>query len=236
MDNFNIPTNFKVVGFGEHATSSLESIRGFGYEGLSILSTKESQDITPSDEDKMVILLIMGEENSAAQCAKSFYQAGVLTIAISIDGHHLPEDCVDSQTTVPEYMIPEVVQTLLNIVFNSNGYICLDFHDLDTTLRDSGRFAAIPIHGLGHERLESATADVKDYMESVFSETIENTIVALYFNKNAERPIVMKEVSVLSNYLQTLPKEINIVWGLHHDDTIKTDAVRVAMILSGKEM
>lgn len=236
MSESYIPTNFKVIGFGPSVEPYLQAIKGYDFDGLSVYNSKEDEGILPSDDDKMAIIIVTGDESNATLCAKTFYQAGVLTLAVCKDGLVVPSDSVDSQTVVPDYQISEIAKILLDIVFNPSGYICLDFHDLDNTLRDSENFVAVSIHGLGHSRITSATEDVKDYMENIFPNSIENAMVALYFNKESEMPPVMGEIAILHNYLDTLPKEVNLIWGLYHDKNINGDSVRVSMVLSGKGM
>lgn len=236
MNDSEIPTNFKVIGFGASILSTLESISYCGYDSVSVYDANILKNIIPTDEDKMAIILVTGDLERAIQCAKTFYQAGVLTVAITLEGLFLPDDACDTQSSTKEYKFVEIIKCLLNVIFNYNGYVSLDFSDIDTTLRDSRYFEVISVYGLGESRMEDLTHEVLDYIDDIFANKVDKVIMVLSFNKNVDRPLVMNGIRHLSMYFNTLPKEITALWGLYHNEIITTDSIRVSLILSGQKL
>ena len=71
------PMSFRVICVGKELSGVYRSIISMGLEGVSVQTTTMFPEPTPTDENKMVILLANGDSKLLRDIARSFYQAGV---------------------------------------------------------------------------------------------------------------------------------------------------------------
>lgn len=83
------PVSFKVIGIGSGMTGIIENVKSFGYECVSCLVAKDSADCSPIDEDKMAIIVTKDDVTAANKIAKTYHDAGVLTIGLVCDPNML---------------------------------------------------------------------------------------------------------------------------------------------------
>ena len=115
-----------------------------------------------------------------------------------------------------------------------NGLINLDFNDVDTTLRDGG--AAIISTGFGegesrvtkaiHDALNSPLLKNRDILGS------KKLLFNLYFSPKAEREFVMEEAEELNEFMRTLDREVDVIWGVAFDETLG-DKVKMTILAAG---
>lgn len=165
-----------------------------------------------------------------------YYQAGVLTIAITCNGIRLTEGCCDSQTHIREMELIKATVAILNLVFNTNGFICLDFNDLSGCLKESKEFAIAKLHGVGESRVDDALSHIKDKLPDVDFKKIDKLIIAVYFNRDSKRPLVMAEAQGITTFIASLPETVDAIYGKSHDESLVGDSVRVELIMSGKDL
>lgn len=89
----NLPVSFRVLGIGEAAKGIIEAVNSYGYDCVSAIVLTAPFECVPTDEDKMVIIVAKDNENHANSIAKTFHDAGVLTLGL-LDNADL--DCYDS--------------------------------------------------------------------------------------------------------------------------------------------
>lgn len=237
MSNIDTPINFKVIGYGNDVSSiALDSMSRLDLNGISIIDANECHDIQPSNDDKMAIFLVTGDDERAANCARTFYQAGVLTLVITCSDACMPVDCCDTQALVSEEELISYTTTLLDIVFNTNSYICLDFCDLYSTLHDSRRFLITSTQSMGESRVANALSDIRNRLSASAIDAAENIIISLYFNSCSNRPIAVNEVKCISDFISIVSQDTNAIFGISHDGSLAGDNIRMAFIVSGKEI
>lgn len=128
------------------------------------------------------------------------------------------------------------VKAILDIIFN-NGLIALDFNDIHSFLHDSGFFKVVETIGKGgEERVTEAIDKIEDKISTKEKKAIENFIISISFNRDIQPPVNVREMKAISDFISSLPEEINAIWGVFHDDKMPLDEVRLTAILSGKEL
>lgn len=230
------PVSFRVFGFGESLKPTIDKIADLGYDGVSAAIVSEDQLPTPTDEDKMVILLMDESIEAAIALAKSFYESGSLTLIVStqpIDGN---SKFCDAQTIVrsEEMFVP--VKGILDVLLNQ-GHINLDFSDVAYTLSNSGFFKVIETIGIGtEERIADAISKIEGNISTEGMSLVEKIVISIIYNRDLQPPLNMDEMKYLSEYISHLPEEVNAIWGVFNDETMPTDEVRLSVIISGKEL
>ena len=66
-------------------------------------------------------------------------------------------------------------------------------------------------------------------------ETIRRISILLYFNKEGEQPLLMQEMTVLTEFLKELPENIEVIWALYPDVTIEEHGIKLSVIAARKE-
>ena len=222
--------SFKVIGTGTGATNIIEKVKSFGYECVGCILAETPSDCIPMDDDKMVIIVALDNEEVANKIAKTYHDAGVLTIGLV----HKPDvscyDNIAADTNAGNF--PEVIQHLLQPVV-SQGYICCDFNDLCVTLRNFRYFKTLVSDG---KNVEEAVNNMKRKLENVPTQHIESLSAHLYFNRERQPNITMTDMAHLSDMISSLSESINVIWSVNFDDALPDDLIKFAVIMSGHEL
>ena len=229
----NLPTSFRVIGIGEATKEIIETVRSYGYDCVSATVLTEPFECVPTDEDKMVIIVANDNEDHANSIAKTFHDAGVLTLGL-LDNADL--DCYDSvvsEATYTEY--PDLIKAILQPIV-TQGMIAYDFNDLQTALTDAKHFLIKSVTRCGKERVAKATGCIKSSLTSSLLNKIERLSIFLYFNKFGKRPLVMQEMAALTDFLNELPESIYVIWAVYPDESISDEEIKVTILAAGKEL
>lgn len=224
------PVSFKVIGIGSGMTDIIENVTSFGYECVSCLVANDSTDCVPTDEDKMAIIVTKDNVDAANEIAKAYYDAGVLTIGLVPDADYSCYDSVATETRSAAFL--ETIKNLL-LPVATYGYICYDFNDLCTILKDSHSFSTLTTNG---RTVEDAVVSMKEQLESVALKDIESLTAHIYFNRERRDKIKMEDMVHLSNMISNLPESIDVIWSVNFDDTLPEDVIKFTIIMSGKEL
>lgn len=223
------PVSFKVIGTGTGATDIIEKVKSFSYDCVGCILAENPNDCIPMDDDKMVIIVAQDNEEIANAIAKTYHEAGVLTIGLA---HDADESCYDSVATDAGYEdYPQIIRSLfLPIV--SQGYICYNFNDLCAVLRDSQSFRILTTDD---ESVDSAGIKMQKELENVDVRGIGSLSAHLYFNRERQPAVTVNDMTRLSAMISILPESINVIWSVNHDDTLPNDLIRFTIIMSGNE-
>ena len=222
------PINIRAIGFGQETEDAISQLRELDYNGLSVGGFNPGQPLYVTSDDIMVILLVSGQCEDAIKCAKSFKEAGVLTIAVCTEGIEMPSEYVDSQTKVSVYKMYAVAKAILDIIFIPS-MIAIAFNDIDNLLRNSGTFKADEGVGSGAYRMQDALTQFNS--NSILS-SYKNTMVCIYANMDSTQPLVMDEMQSLVDAINKLPDNINIIWGVSNDRSLTDGTVRLSLIMT----
>lgn len=146
LENFQqpFPMSFKVIGVGNGVTDIIEKVKSFGYDCVGCLVAKSTDDCIPMDDDKMAIIVARDNEGLANAIAKTYHDAGVLTIGL-VNGADI--SCYDTiAIDTDSGTFPKVIKILL-APLATMGYICYDFNDLCTTLHNRRLFKTLVADG-----------------------------------------------------------------------------------------
>lgn len=225
-----IPVSFKVIGIGSETTGIIEKVKSFDYDCVGCLIANDPADCVPTDEDKMAIIVAKDNVEAANEIAKTYHDAGVLTIGLVYEPDY---SCYDSVATEKSSVnFSETIKNLLLPVV-SYGYICFDFNDLCTILKDSHSFSTLTTKG---RTVEDAVVSMKEQLENVALKDIESLTAHIYFNRERRDKIKMEDMVHLSNMISSLPESIDVIWSVTFDDTLPEDLIKFTIIMSGKEL
>lgn len=228
------PVSFRVFGIGESCKSIINKIDALGYDGVSATVINIEQLPSPTEEDRMAIFLTPTSSKRIHEIAKSFYDAGVLTLIVTSDDGEWQQDSFDSIIVAQSSQWRNIVKSLLDPIF-LYGQICYDFNDLCTTLKGTRRFAIADSTGGGVDRFKNAVANLSSQLDTIIS-GIERISLIIYFNPDINPPVVMSEIKVLSDYIQTMPEQVELIWAIFHDNRMDCNLIRISAIYSGKNL
>ena len=228
----NLPTSFRIIGIGEATKGIIETVKSNGYDCVSATVLTEPFECVPTDEDKMVIIVAKDNETRANSIAKLFHDAGVLTIGILKNADLDCYDSVVSEASCTEHS--ELIKAILQPIA-TQGMIAYDFSDLQTTLADAKHFFIKSATGHGNERVAESIGFIKSTLASSLLNKIERLSIFLYFNKEDKQPLVMQEMTVLTEFLKELPENIEVIWALYPDVTIEEHGIKLSVIAARKE-
>ncbi len=224
------------MGIGDNIKPIISKIGTLEYEGISASVISQDESVSPTDEDCMVIILADEHRDTATDIAKSFYQAGVLTLIISTAPIISTTSFCDSQSITDIESMYNDVKAILDII-TKHGYICLDFNDISLTLRNSGFFKIIETVG---KEDGSRVADAISKIDRKFSNheiaSVERIITSIFFNRDMQPTLTMNEIKPLSDFLSNFSDEITSLWGIFHDENMTIGEVRLSTIVAGKDL
>lgn len=229
-ENKLFPVSFRVIGVGHGIENVINEINSFGFEGVSAEVVKYPFDCTPQDEDKLAIICFTDCDDNANRIAKTFHDAGVLTIGFAEDAVPSYYDSIMEHVRSSDY--PKIIQTLLQPIVTS-GMISYDFNDLYLTLRDSVYFTVKSASG---NNVKEAFDKLQDAINELDLNCVDYLSIHLYFNPDGSKPLTMKDMTSLSSLMSALPENVNVIWSVNHDEKLNGDEIKLSAILAGKDV
>ena len=229
----NLPTSFRVIGIGDATKELIETVKSYGYDCVSATVLAEPFECVPTDEDKMIIIVAKDNENHANSIAKTFHDAGVLTLGLLDNADLDYYDSVVSEASCTE--TPGLIKTILQPIV-TQGMIAYDFNDLQTTLTDAKHLLVKSVIRSGNERVAEAIGFIKSSLTSSLLNKIERLSIFLYFNKAGKQPLGMQEMTALNDFLSELPESIYVIWAVYPDESIEDTEIKVTILAAGKEL
>lgn len=229
----NTPINIRVVGFGKNAIQTINSVSALGYDGLGAEIYSNDNELIPTEEDIMIILLGTTNSERVRSVARTYYDANVLTLAILTRYEKMPTDCLDSYTVVEPDKVVEAIKSLVDPIFMP-CQIAYDFNDLRQTLANSSQFFIASAEDHGENRIQKALNELSSFINFQKREDLVRLSIILYYNRDGNDPLTMSEMSELSDFINALPDEIEAIWGLYNNETVAPDSVRISIIAAEK--
>lgn len=225
-----IQASFRVIGVGQGIEDVINTVKSFGFDGVSAEVVKYPFNCTPNDDDKLAIIVFTDCDDNANRIAKTFHEAGVLTIGFSEDAD---TSCYDSiMQTIFATDAPQIIKELLQPILTP-CVISYDFHDLCTTLCDSGFFIVNTTTG---NNVTEATEKLRIILAKLDLECVDYLSIHLYFNPNRSIPIAMSDMASFSELMSNLPENENAIWSVNHDEKLNGDNTKLSVMLAGKEV
>ena len=154
-----------------------------------------------------------------------------------VSNERLLEIYSDSMLSIDEAFgrandILTIATKTISEVITKEGIVNRDFKDVETVMKDSGRAIVTVGYGSGEKRIIKA---MKDALNSPLLNTkeIEKAQRLLYIIYSCnEKPVSITELGEINEFMDTLPEDLEVLWGLYPDDTIG-DQVKVAVVATG---
>ena len=154
-----------------------------------------------------------------------------------VSNERLLEIYSDSMLSIDEAFgkandILTVATKTISEVITKEGIVNRDFKDVETVMKDGGGAIVTVGYGSGEKRIIKA---MKDALDSPLLNTrdIEKAQRLLYIIYSCnEKPVSITELGEINAFMDTLPEDLEVLWGLYHDDTIG-DQVKVAVVATG---
>lgn len=125
------------------------------------------------------------------------------------------------------------VRSLCDLITVKN-LICIDFNDVNWTLRKSGSAMFISGYASGERRVTKA---IENALESpllkdcnIFS--AKKMMMNFYFNPYSESPLLMEEMSEIQEFMANFDQETDVIWGISYDTTLDNQ-IKVTVLASG---
>lgn len=120
-------------------------------------------------------------------------------------------------------------------LINEEGYINLDFNDVDTTLRNGGAAIISSGYGEGENRVTKAIQDAlnspllknRDIMSS------KKLLFNIYFSNETE--LTMSETKEITTFVTSINPGVDVIWGATIDETLGKQ-VKITILASGFEV
>lgn len=118
-------------------------------------------------------------------------------------------------------------------LITADGYMNLDFHDVDTTLRNGGAAIISTGYGEGENRVTMA---IQDALQSPLLKnrdiyTSKKLLFNLYINPKAEQKFTMNEMRDFDEFVSGI-SDVDVIWGVAYDEGLG-DRVKVTILASG---
>ena len=122
-------------------------------------------------------------------------------------------------------------------LITSDGYMNLDFKDVNTTLKDGGAAIISTGYGEGEHRVTKAIND------ALHSPLLKNRdifgskrlLFNLYFSRNADPEFAMGEAAELTSFINNLDPDVDVIYGICFDDTLG-NKIKITILAAGFEL
>ncbi len=115
-----------------------------------------------------------------------------------------------------------------------DGYMNVDFNDVNTTLRGGGTAIISSGFGEGEHRVTKAIQDALNSPLLKFRNILgsKKLLFNLYFSRDAEKKFSMDEVSELNKFVTEIDRGVDVIWGVAFDETLG-DKVKITILAAG---
>ena len=125
-----------------------------------------------------------------------------------------------------------VATKTISEIITKEGTVNRDFKDVETVMKDSGGTIVSVGYGSGEKRILKAMNDALN-SPLLDAREIENAQRLLYIIYSCkDKPVMTKELNEINSFMDTLSDDLEVLWGLYHDDTIG-EQVKVAVVATG---
>lgn len=115
-----------------------------------------------------------------------------------------------------------------------DGYINLDFNDVNSTLRDGGVAIISSGYGEGEMRVTKA---IQDALNSPLLKNrdvygSQKILMNFYFSSKAKNEFKMSEIDEMRSFMTQFTHDVDVIWGVAYDDTLG-EKVKITMLAAG---
>ncbi len=130
-----------------------------------------------------------------------------------------------------------VVSSLYCVITPIDRRVCMDFNDVNYTLRKGGNAFIVSGFGSGERRVTKALENALEspLLKSCDVFSFKKILMIIYSNPDSETPLLMKEVSEIQEFNESFDHEVDVIWASAHDSTLK-DQIKVTILATGFDM
>lgn len=127
-----------------------------------------------------------------------------------------------------------VAASSISEIITSDGYMNLDFHDVDTTLRNGGAAIISSGFGEGENRVTKAIEDALNspLLKNRDIETSKRLLFNIYYSTKAEQAFKMSEAQEITDFVSRINPDVDVIWGVCFDDSLG-EKVRITILAAG---
>ena len=121
-------------------------------------------------------------------------------------------------------------------IISENCYVNVDFHDVQTTLRDSGTAIISTAYGEGEHRISKAIHNAlhSPLLKAHDIKTSTRLLLKFSCSRNAEHPLRTEEINEIRQFTAQMPN-IDVKWGIADDPTLG-DTVKITILAAGFDL
>lgn len=154
-----------------------------------------------------------------------------------VSNERLLEIYSDSMLTIDEAFgkandILTIATKTISEIITEEGIVNRDFKDVETVMKDGGGAIVTVGYGSGEKRIIKAMKDALDspLLNTKEIEKAQRLLYIIYSCK--DKPVRAAELGEINAFMDTLSDDLEVLWGLYHDDTIG-EQVKVAVVATG---
>lgn len=111
-------------------------------------------------------------------------------------------------------------------------YVGLDMNDFNIFRNANGEKHSFLGISDGENRVAEAISQAFSGKEAdVLAPHISDMLALVFISPLAEKPLMMEEMSAINDFIEKLPSDVNVMWGLENDDTLG-DSVKVILLVN----
>lgn len=118
-----------------------------------------------------------------------------------------------------------------------DGYMNLDFNDVNTTLRNGGAAIISTGYGEGDHRVTKAIEDALNSPllknKDIFGS--KRLLFNLYFSREADNKFVMGEANELTSFISNIDPDVDVIYGIGFDESLG-DKIKITILAAGFEL
>ncbi len=119
-------------------------------------------------------------------------------------------------------------------IITIDGYVNLDFNDVDTTLRDGGTAIISTGYGEGEHRVTKALRNALNspLLKNRDIYGSQRLLINLYVPAEGDGSLAMSEAQELRDFVTSIDDEVDVIWGAAVDNSLG-DKVKITVLASG---
>ena len=127
-----------------------------------------------------------------------------------------------------------VVSSLYCLITPIDPRVCMDFNDVNFTLRKGGNAFIVSGFGSGERRVTKALENALDspLLKDCDSFSFKKILMIIYYNRDSESPLLMEEMKQVQEFMENIDHEVDVIWALAHDSTLN-GKIKVTILATG---
>ena len=130
-----------------------------------------------------------------------------------------------------------VISSLYCLITPIDRRVCMDFNDVNYTLRKGGNAFIVSGFGSGERRVTKALENALEspLLKDCESFSFKKILMIIYYNRDSKSPLLMEEMNQIQEFMENFDHEVDVIWAPAHDSTLK-DQIKVTILATGFDM